>query len=225
MKALICIPSPREIPEVKAVIDRLPDDKLWLKYYTPEILAYNIIYEQFMDSDYTHIVLIPDDLVVSLRDYEILKEDMAKYPENVVCGYCNVDTTTFKECANITFDRVRSLREGRSYNWVMLRDIEPRQDIVSVGFAGFPMFAIPKVVFNRGIKFRNDSFNGQDWSGCCVDVMFCADVKDKGIDILCDLRLHENHLKISDAAFTNFKAGIEQPYFYYEKLASQTQNI
>ncbi len=208
---------------MEKVIVNLPDDKLWCKYYKPEILAYNIIQEQFLDSDYTHIVIIPDDLLVNREDYEILKQDMEKYPEDVVSGYCNVDTTQFKDYANITYDVVSPLRANRVYNWVPLQDADVRNDTISVGYAGFGMFAVPKSIFELGIRFRNDSFNGQNWDGCCVDVMFCYDVIQKGHKVLCDLRLRSQHLKISDNRFQHFRAGLDPPRFYYSQISHNQQ--
>lgn len=219
MKPLIVVPSPRNLTEVERVINTLPDDKLWCKYYKPEILAYNIIQEQFMDSDYTHIVIIPDDLLVNLKDYLILKQDMKYYPDDVISGYCNVDTTQFKDYANITFDPVSPQRANRTYNWVPLADADNRNDIIEVGYAGFGMFAVPKSLFKAGIRFRNDSFNGQNWDGCCVDVMFCYDVYQKNRRVLCDLRLRSQHLKISDNQYHQFRAGIDPPKFYYQYMS------
>jgi hypothetical protein len=48
--------------------------------------------------------------------------------------------------------------------------------------------------------------------------MFCYDVWQKNRRVICDLRLREQHLKISDNSYKHFKAGIAQPYFYYDKV-------
>jgi hypothetical protein len=231
MKPLIAIPSPRDLPEVKTVIDSLPADKLWLKYFRPEIDAYKIMQEEFLAKDYTHLVLIPDDLLVSSRHFQYLMQDAEDFPRDIVTGFCNVDTTDFKDFANVTVEEVHALRGNRKYRWFHLdliweevkgvKQIDPLkyaaypEYMIDVKFAGFAMFSIPRYMLEE-IPFRNDSLSGYSLDGCCLDVMFCWDVIQKGYRILCDLRLKENHLKISDYRYDKFMAGVLPPYTFFD---------
>lgn len=232
MKPLIVIPSPRDIPKVKVVIDQLPADKLWLKYYTPEISAYKLIQQEFVKrKEYTHLIIIPDDLLVSPEHFDLLLKDIEQYPEDVICGYCNVDQTNFRHYANVSIDEASPIRANRLYKWFHLdlihkevegiKAIDPEkykdwpEYMIDVKFAGFPMMAIPRVILHQ-IPFRNDSTTGYDSDGCCVDVMFCSDVIKAGHRILVDTRLRENHLKISDYRYEHFMAGVLPPYYFYD---------
>lgn len=233
MKILICVPSPREYSQVKAAIDILPADKLWIKYYKPEIAAYDVMHEEFLKGNYTHLVIIPDDLVVPLDIYLQFLQDIHEFPLDIISGYCNLDTTYNVGYTNISRKIVSDKREGRTYAWFTmtglkeesmeyrLADPERHQKLpdymIDVPFAGFPLFAIPYNIV-REIPFRNDMGDGHDPCGCCVDVTFCWDVIHAGHRILCDTRLRTMHLKINDSNIINFFAGIKERYFKYDLL-------
>ncbi|MGE5661484.1 MAG: hypothetical protein ACM3X1_04480 [Ignavibacteriales bacterium] len=220
---LIALPSPRDIPEIKAAMDRITEyDKLWIKY-SPEYISYPIMREQFLNhpsQHYTHLVICPDDLLIDdksklqllLDDYDncLLPEERDK---TIICGYCNVDHGANSKYANITKHDVAPVRKDRGYSWIWLDELEHirqvqdhfdhhkdyiKRYLVSVRFAGFPLIVIPRKAIEQ-IPFRNDSYTGKfDEFGCCVDVMFCHDAIKKGFQIYADTRVRLNHLKISD---------------------------
>ncbi len=230
MKPLIVIPSPRDLDRVKLAIDLLPSDKLWIKYYT-EIGAYTLMQKEFLKSDYTHIILIPDDLVVTPDTYDMFIRDLEEFPDDIVSGYCNVDTRALQGYANVSIYPVQRERQGRTYTWLTLAGIHEEsrmyrlqtpdkhrtlpEYMIDVTFAGFPLFGIPRKILEK-INFVNDSPTGYTTDGCCVDVTFCYDVRAAGYRILCDTRLRTAHLKIDDTAVEKFSTGIKEPYFRYE---------
>lgn len=221
MKPLLIIPSPRDIPLVKEHIDNIKGiDKLWVKYYSPEIEAYSkiryLLLEDFNYKDYTHIIISPDDLLITQRDIDTLLSDLMVIgtDETVITGYCNVDTTAQSGSANITINRVSPNRWNRNYNWLSLNFLrsgkysfqkDPTYPFVKVGFAGFALFCIPRNIFTK-IRFKNDSPSGYDFDGCCVDVMFCHDIYENNFQILCDYRLELKHLKFYDGKYSNWMA-------------------
>lgn len=228
---MIVIPSPREIPDFKEHMDKINYDKLWVKYHYPEIVAYKKIRYEFLNKDYyTHMVIVPDDLLITQDKLDILLEDynhIRDAEDTIITGYCNVDTTRFKDCANVTISRTSSYRHNRIYSWITLQDMEDfknnvtRPDIqesylMHVGFAGFACMVIPRKIIQHR-HFRNDSTDGEESSGCCCDIMFCNDVLDEGYRILCDIRCRFYHMKISDARYDNFYANVREPYIYYDK--------
>lgn len=232
---LIAVPSPRDIFQVKQAIDRIPADKLWIKYYTPEILAYDIMREEFLKhEEYTHLVILPDDLLVTLETWEDFIHDVEQYPRDIISGYCNLDRTFNSGYTNISPKLVHHRREGRVYTWFSMagikeeakhyriehadKHIELPDYMIDVPFAGFPLFAVPRIAIDE-IIFRNDSLNGRDPLGCCVDVTFCWDAIRLGYRILVDIRLRTDHLKINDGAVERFFAGVKEPYFEFDKIA------
>lgn len=91
MRVLIGIPSPRDIPEFIEATVKIDDDKLWVKYYD-EYTAYKYIRQFFLKhKEYTHLCLLPDDLIVRVEQYEKLKEQvhLCSYP--VFSGVFNSD--------------------------------------------------------------------------------------------------------------------------------------
>lgn len=231
MNPLIVIPSPRDIPDFKEAMDNINYDKLWVKYHYPEMVAYQKIRYEFLSrTEYTHMIIIPDDLIVTPEKLEILIEDynhIRDAEDTVISGYCNVDTTRFKDCANVTISRVNNNRSARIYSWITLEDMKEFNDnvedpniqesyLMHVGFVGFACMIIPRKIIQHR-HFRNDSRSGNDAEGCCVDIMFCNDVLDENYRILCDIRCRFNHLKISDAEYAYFYANTRDPYIYYDK--------
>src|SRR5438105_2355903 len=104
MKPLICIPSPRDIPEFFEAAAFLPADKFWIKYHR-EADAYSKIRRFFLErSEYTHMVLLPDDLIVRAEDFTKLMGTAAVYKFDVISGICNVEYSTkhlFNICDNL----------------------------------------------------------------------------------------------------------------------------
>lgn len=231
IRPLIAIPSPRDIDRVKNAIDLIHADKLWIKYYKPEIDAYVIMQREFLASEYTHLVIIPDDLVVGLEVWNKFMTDIEFFPNDIISGYCNLDRTFNSGFTNISPKLVQRHRTGRTYTWFSMGGLwqeaadyraehpELHKDLpeymIDVPFAGFPLFAIPREIV-RKIRFTNDSPSGYDPLGCCVDVTFCYDAIKAGYRILCDIRLRTEHLKIDDNQVEHFKAGLVQPYYKYD---------
>lgn len=204
MNPLIALPSPRDLPTIKEAIDRINEyDKLWVKY-SPEHITYPIIREQFLKhTEYTHLVICPDDLLIDDKNkLELLLKDARQLGDQViVSGYCNVDTSENSKYANVTQYDVSNARQGRTYQWFTLRQLEENKTedfLIEVKFSGFALMVIPRQAIEQ-IPFRNDSSTGQfDYLGCCVDVMFCNDAISKGYKIYVDTRVRLQHLKHSD---------------------------
>ena len=87
---LLCIPSPRNIKVVKECFDSLPYDKLWIKENFDEEEAYTILRNYFLEhKEYTHFVILPDDLLVPQATLQKLVTDLQKKDYAVLSGICN----------------------------------------------------------------------------------------------------------------------------------------
>ena len=85
VKPLIFIPSVRDLPEVKEAVDKLPYDKLWVKYMK-QGQAYVTGRNFFLSHpEYTHLVINPDDLIVTEEQIEQLLSDTQIF---VISGWC-----------------------------------------------------------------------------------------------------------------------------------------
>ena len=78
---------PRNIPKFEEAILKIKCDKLHVNYYV-QYVAYPLARIEFLKrNEYTHLVIVTDDLIVTPRDFEILKTDAEKY--DVVSGWAN----------------------------------------------------------------------------------------------------------------------------------------
>lgn len=218
MKPLVFIPSPRDIPEFLEAVDKINLDKYWVKYHRPEILAYQELRRFFLEhTEYTHLIILPDDLIVSADDVDRLIDHVKKNPElQIVSGFCNIDITDLKDYANICIELVSDKRP-RDYFWKTFAELEKycqenknENGLIKVKFSGFPLMIIARQVI-EDIAFRNDSESGVSDDGCCIDVTFCYDAHLKCYDIYVDPTLRLYHMKIADGRYQNWIRD-KQPY-------------
>jgi hypothetical protein len=87
MNPLLVIFNPRSIPEFYKAIERINGiSKLWIKYF-PQDEAYNKAREFFLQSDYTHFMILPDDLIVTQADVDAIVNHDESYDS--ISGWCN----------------------------------------------------------------------------------------------------------------------------------------
>lgn len=194
---LICIPSPRYIEVFNEHISLLPYDKIWVKYY-PEPRAYQIFRDYFLEhKEYTHLVIIPDDLLVKPEHFERLKKDVEEYKFSIVGGICNLS------CLKADRDLTVLLSDDKicphpdvpipfkEFDWARFSELESKykgHDIIKVSFTGFPCLFIDRKIV-EDVPFRA---NQRGWS---IDLTFCYDCQSKKIPIYADKRVQMLHLK------------------------------
>lgn len=177
MNVLIGIPSPRDIPEFKEAIDKIKQSKLWVKY-VDEYTAYYIIREMFLEYDFSHLCIIPDDLIVTPEQFEKLKLEAENYP--VLSGTFPIysdDPTTLVTIMNSS----RITKEGQRTK------LGEYNDIQKVYFEGFACCFITRDVIK---KIRFDCEYG-------FDKYFADQCKEKNIPINVDFSVVLNHIRKS----------------------------
>jgi hypothetical protein len=71
-------------------MNKLHYDRLYAKYY-PEAVAYKELQAYFLaHPEYTHMVVLPDDLIVRPEDFEQLKADVEQYDYPALAGICHI---------------------------------------------------------------------------------------------------------------------------------------
>jgi len=225
---LIGITKARDLKEFEDAVRMLSEfDKLWCCYYNPSVIAENIIRDYFLTAkEYTHLALLPDDLIVTKKDLDILANDLSigNYP--VLCGVCNVDMTE-QGLTSLNVDvhnlqpRQRDDYGMRSYTWLIENSQEYTELLklaqpIRVMFAGWPLVIIRRDVVEK-IRFKDDAEYGNYTCGCCDDVIWCADCHDLGIPIYCDLRAQMKHLKVNAWSLVNYMVGKKVPDTYLER--------
>lgn len=146
IQPLIASPSPRDIVVVKKALDKIPVDKLIVKYYR-EKEAYKIIRDFFLEhKEYTHCVICPDDLVVTDKVFQKLKSEVERTRLPVLAGICNLSWNELNRCSfcmNVS-----------GFNFVdkeTLPLLEPitKHDILQVGHEGFACTFISREVMEE----------------------------------------------------------------------------
>lgn len=195
IKPLLCFTSPRDIQEVKAGLDTIPCDKLILKY-VHTTRAYKIMQRYFMDhKQYTHLIVHPDDLVVTKGHFDLLKMDIVNSDYQVISGVCDCTVTDSRLAIDITA-LPHPVRKLRKYHYTKPSDVK---GIVKVFWAGFPFTWIRRDVFYKDIvKFEDDTrFNITDPNnqGWATDVMFHFNCDFHKIPVYADTNVFMRHLK------------------------------
>ena len=204
-KILLCRGSPRSnIPRVEAQIGNLPCDKLVVRF-VHEFKAYEIMKDEFLRrTDYTHMVLATDDIVVRKEHIEQLIEDIEQYDYPVISGMMNV-THGEEEHVNLTWSMPIKQRQHRQYQWIR-RDELPNKDIFEVAFSGFPLMAIKRDIVKDYIFAADKVFAGlPPHRGASLDLVFCWYCQENNIPVMADKRINMEHLPKSGEHRVNKK--------------------
>lgn len=229
---MICVLSPRDIKIVKEGHETFKDvPHLYLKYWKA-CQAYKIIEDFFKENtEFSHVVIAPDDLVVFDKHYNALVEDLEKEDFPVLGGICNINTLTPKTLA-ICIDelpsiirRERASRTGRKYHYAQLDSLPIPEGIIKVKFAGMPFLFIRRDVVEQ-IGFTGDTIydpTRKHLEPRVFDLAFCYECDQKNIPIHVDARVKLLHLngpmdnpKLSKEVETH-KVGKEEPKVYFQK--------
>ena len=210
---LLCFTSPRDISEVNEALDTIPCDKLILKY-VHTTRAYKIMQRYFMDhKEYTHLIVHPDDLLVTKSHFDTLKMDIVDKDYQVISGVCDCTTTDSRLAIDITA-LPHPVRKLRKYYYTKPSDVK---GIVKVFWAGFPFTWIRRDILSN-IKFEDDTRfnivepNNQGWA---TDVMFHFNCDYNKIPVYADTNVFMRHLKGHELTPEfQIKTGILEPKIY-----------
>lgn len=204
---LIINPSPRNIKifESKLNILNTKYDIFREKYNFNEVDAYNTCRQFFLDhTEYTHMAVLPDDLLVDVRHVEKLLDDLIEHDYPVLSGICNFAMSTknfFNNMAAIDYKNygaVSELSKTGRFNYfkqIMSRDRykqikEEMKDkpnrIIRVALSNFPFTIIRRDVVEK-IQF------GANLMG--VDTVFFQSCINQNIPTYADLDVEMLHIK------------------------------
>lgn len=197
-------------------------------FFTPEKHAYDIIRDVFLaNKQYTHLVLLPDDLIVKPSQLRSLMRSVARYNYPVFSGVANVDQTVNKDMFAVSFDIINIERAKRRFSLMSretLNDYAKRGKHIQVRWSGFPCMFIRRNIVER-FEFNLDGIAEHDsngFVGCCTDTVFCWNCYTNNIPIYIDPKVRMFHLKISDSLRQYFYAGTNDhpSHAYIEKKLS-----
>lgn len=223
MKPLIFIPSPRDIPQFAESVKAITEyDRLWVKYL-PEQEAYRKARTFFLNHDYTHLVILPDDLIVTPEDIEVLCEDTRFNNYPIISGITNIDdgeTFRGKYCVAEHLPTFNGDMTLGSYKWYTEEERQGRlamlHVVIQVKHIGFPLTFIRRDIIEDVIFRVHPTFS------CCVDVQFCIDCDRLNIPIFVDLLVVGKHLKREGRTYDNWGLASKNPIAKLDKAGEES---
>ncbi len=204
---LIINPSPRNIKlfEVKLKILNTKYDIFREKYNFNEIDAYRVCRNFFLEHpEYTHMAILPDDLLVDLKHVDKLVEDLEQCDYNVLSGICNFSMDSRKFFNKMTcidyrnygavdqlaltgkFDYFKQIMERDTYEKLKKEMVDKPNRIIRVALSNFPFTIIRRDIVEK-IEFGVNTMG--------VDCVFFQSCINKGISTYADLDVETLHLK------------------------------
>jgi hypothetical protein len=192
IRPLAVIFRPRHIPEFEEAIEKIKADKLNINYF-PQHIAYPLARIEFLKrKEYTHFVLITDDLIVKPEDYDTLLNECENY--DVISGWSNNWLEgPWAEYSSVSFSMPPNPPGGGTiydYNFATIKELKAiKESIIPVPHEGTMCTFLKREIVEK-IPFRHDF-------GCCVDALLSWDLHDAGITRYVDLRVRMLHMKTS----------------------------
>ena len=204
---LIINPSPRKIKvfEVKLKLLNQKYDIFRERFNFEELKAYETCRDFFLEhTEYTHMAILPDDLLVDVAHVDKLVEDLRLYDYDVLSGISNFALTTKGFLNHMTaidyknygavdqlaktgrFDYFKQVMTRDQYDKIKKDMANKPNRIIRVALSNFP-FTIAKRHVVEKIPF------GHNLMG--VDTVFFQSCINKGIATYADLDVELVHLK------------------------------
>jgi len=170
-------------PHILNELEKIPCDKLILEYY-PYPHPHNIARDFFLEhEEYTHLIIQPQDLLVTEEDYHKLFWDVYRHDYPVIGGVCNVERVGLKAgLMNCCIKCPNRNRNYRKYDWIPFGDL----GIIKVGFMGMTFPFIKRSVLERHLIEGDFIFKGCDGKEIYPDLNFCNGCKELDIPIHVD---------------------------------------
>lgn len=190
-----------DYPEILKDVHDIPCDK-FIVNYSPYPHPHNLAREFFLNHDYTHLIVVPQDLHAKKEHYQKLIETVKDTGYDVVSAVCNVERQGHPNNHKWAIcKKIPSLdRSKRHYNW--FPETSENLGVVQVEFQGMVMACISRKVIQRKMIDGEWVFKGTIHSGigpflAAPDLTFCHCCLKLGIPIYTntDIRLmhYANH--------------------------------
>lgn len=209
IKPLLAYWTATDLTVVYEGLEECPCDQVHIKYFNypyPHIIAEDFFHaanyrlRKKGQEPYTHLILVPNDLVVNRQAYNKLMKNIEAFDYPVISGVCNVDLNTWKDYLNITKNLPMLDYKKRVYKWIS-KNRYPNM-IIQIPFAGFPMMVIKREVLEKTrinwlapqIKGKNPAL-WEEKGGYGNDLAFAWNLATMGIPQYADTGINLIHLR------------------------------
>jgi 2-polyprenyl-3-methyl-5-hydroxy-6-metoxy-1,4-benzoquinol methylase len=221
MKLLIIIRKAHDLPRFDTAVEKVLAnfDKLifyWYPIHETNVLMRKAFLEEY--TEYTHLAILCDDLIVSEESINKLINHIEKNDYGFICGVANysVDKSDFLNVSMQSPGRKRNytllcVRVGSEEYIKILSQPQP----VKVRHMGEPFPIIRRDIAEKFSFDLDDKIMGlPPEMGMNNDVVMSNEAYDLGIDIMCDFTAFFYHMKISDTNGEALPLGVgkREPY-------------
>jgi hypothetical protein len=173
-------------------------DRLEIKNFIHEE-AHEISRKYFLDNkQYTHYIMLAEDVIARPDDVKLLLEDIEKYDYPVVCGYCNINFRNDWVCLTKIDILKKPIVNANDYEFYTTHDILRRKEnnyFDYITFQGNALTSLRRDVIEK-IEFKPDRMainkhimpNGKKL-GTMFDLALCKQLARLNIPIAVDLRI------------------------------------
>ena len=212
IKPLLAYLQAKDIPEVLNELQYIPCDKLYVKYYAyPN--PHRIIREYFLSHpEYTHLCIVPPDLIVTEKNYWDMYQNVVDYPFiSVISGVCNVDLMDEKDywaCTKV----LPGLQEPRVYDWYH-KDCGLKGHIFTVPHSGFVFpwisrHVIERLTLNGERPGYDGTFLDGSKDGFASDLLFSHSLWNNHVPQYVDSNVEMKHLRYEG----EMMVGVKDPH-------------
>ena len=159
---------------------------------------------------YTHMVIAPDDLIVTTKDFDILMNDVKEFDYPTIAGTCNLQ-----------YGDPRPITGRQLVNpWLMpvvlysMEELEYGDPIKKVGFDGFAF------TFIRRDVVKQIEFHSRRYMSSAFDNAFAQECHEHDIPLRVDCRAKMLHLanRLGTGGHENWGNG-KKPYLKFERYS------
>lgn len=187
--------QPKDIEEIQNLFGLVQLPKVSIKYVPYAMHPYRLVQEVFLKmTKGTHLLLWPNDLVVSQQNIDKLIATLESTDFDVACGVCNVDEHEYKEYWNVTRTMPAKDFSVRKYEWTKIHTAK-EGSMIKCGYSGFPLMSMSRRLLNE-VSLHGDCWDGHVDSGTNTDLAFCWDMHERGTPIWADpnnVMIHRRH--------------------------------
>lgn len=201
---------PKDLPEVLKGLETIPCDKLFINYFPypyPQRITNNFFRKH---TEYTHLIIIPNDLVCDVSHYNKIKSHIEKNDFEVICGVAPVDTGKRKDYWCVTVNLPSLDYDSRRYYWLS-KNRYPNT-LIQVPFAGHPFMTLKRSVLDKiqlwVVPAKYAGMGQPEWEtrgGFASDLSLAYSLKDYGIKINCDTGIIMGHLRYKGKMLVGIK--------------------
>lgn len=184
--------QPKELPTVLQNLKRIDFlDRLIFKYHPYP--TYTLAREYFLDNpEYTHLILHPNDIVVTRTDVMRLIDDIKKYEYDNITGVTNVDLSTYFKHWAFCQDLPAIEHDKRIFAWAPM---DGELGIRQVKHSGFQLFSMSRRVLKKFDIAGDELYLDNVPPGFSTDVVWSHQMAKAGIPIYADTRINMLHLR------------------------------